>query len=272
MNKIAACLGFILSCEIGMANASVVILDAVDSGILFGEGTTPSFYNPSGSASYQHIDGVTGEWIGVAYLGGSVQQGFRYQSASAYAVLDSRQPNFVVSSAVLQLDLLNSVFPAGVLSINDITSINASDLSALPIGSLARSKGDALASDFSSGVNFGTLSSGAQPDINGLFSVTLDNAGIDFINSTDGLLPFAFEFVPANISNPIGVGFRAAPKLILTGDFIGVPAPGTLVLFIAGACFLMLQRRRVMSDRSTLACCSRAEELTGCTVRAQRPG
>jgi hypothetical protein len=218
-------------------------LDSVDSGIVYGEFRSSPAGNPAGSATYRHIDGVAGEYIGAAPTGGSAQQGFTSVGAVAYVIF-APLSNFVVTGASLQLDLINSVFPNGDLSIYDVNSTSANDLSALPIGSLNRAKGDALFNDFTSGVNFINPTWNKQRDINGLFNVALNTAAVSSLNSTAGLLPFSLRYLPNDPFNPIGVGFRSAPRLILTGEFTTVPSPGTLLLVMLGACLLILNRQR----------------------------
>ncbi len=233
--------GIIFACQVSIGQAGILSLDPVVSGEISYLRENILYPPFSTTESYRHDDPFTEL---------SLQQ---FSSAgclcsvlglvNGFAIYDVSALGFPVEGASLELDfMLESYGDLGYLAINTIDDFTPEELSMLPPAGLGLplALGEALTNDIASGVLLGTLDLTAG---SGLYSVTLDSAAVDLVNSTRGLLAFGLYYSPGSSADGITqINFNRQPRLILDSHQQDVSEPGSLTLLLAAVMLFMTQK------------------------------
>jgi hypothetical protein len=190
----------IIGCQLPLAQADIVTLDEFDSGTLTITATN------SNITDSQHDDGFDGIGASFASCGPTC---FLTFETFGYLVFDLSAVTGPVLGASIRLQIDSIDAPSGgQLNLFDVTSISATDLTALSLGALNNTTGGSLSTDFSSGTLLASLDLTSVSS--GVYDLSFDNDGIDLINSAGGLLAIGVSGVGL-----IDVGISGPSKLNL---------------------------------------------------------
>lgn len=230
IKNVMACVVFILSSQISIARASIITVDAVESGEIFAARFTGGLQGTPVD-NYAHNDGLAA--IGSVPIPLPAGFGFGSETTIGYAIYDLSPHNFVASGVSMGIDL--NFINTGILDIRAVTSIPVGTLANLPTGFLYKNFGSSLAAGLEAGESMGTQNVTSSTILN----VPLTASAVDLVNASNGRIAFAFTLTTGG---PFPVeslaNFGSMPRLILSRDDAVVSEPGTLWLFMLSGLFL----------------------------------